>query len=136
MADNDRTLASITEAMGFYTSLSLQTRGERLHMMNSINNSVPLLDKVGEELSIKDVVLQTVTVTNQQTGEMEGAVRTTLIDVDGNAYNATSKGIAQSLRQVFNIIGEPTTWGEPLKVVPREKKGANGFRFLTLDFVE
>lgn len=128
-------LANITEAQGFYTSLSLNTRADKMKMLKAINNSVPLLEKVGGEIKIVDVVLQTVEIANESTGEIEGAVRITLIDEDGNAFHATSKGIAQILRQTFNLFGDPTTWDEPLVANVIEKRGRNGFRFLTLDFV-
>lgn len=135
-AKNEKQLASVTESQGFYTSLALKTRGDKMRMLNTINNSVPLADVVGSEISIVDVVMQTVDVTNLDTGEYDGAVRTTLVCEDGTAYHATSVGIVQSLRQLFNIIGDPTSWGEPVKANVREQKGRKGFRYLTLDFVE
>lgn len=132
----EKALASITESAGFYTSLALNTRADRLRMLNTVNNSVPLVDEVGKEIAVKDVVFNTVEITDPETGEISSALRSTLIDVEGNAFHATSNGIVQSMRQVFNMLGEPTDWDEPLKVRVLEKRGRNGFRFLTLDFVE
>lgn len=134
--DAERALAGVTEAQGFYTSLSLSSPADKFRMLNIINNSEPLLEQVGKQIAIKDVVMMTVDVTDQQTGEVGGAVRIVLVTPDNVAYHATSKGIVQSLRQLFNLFGEPTTWKNPVKANVLEKKGRGGFRFLTLDFVE
>ena len=136
VSKGERTLASVTESQGFYTSLSLATRADKMKMLNVINNSEPLLEMVGKQINIKDVVLQTVEIANPTTGEVESTVRITLVDEKGTAYHATSIGIAQSLRQLFNIVGDPETWGQAITANVLEKKGRNGFRFLTLDFVE
>lgn len=135
-SDADATLAQITESQGFYSSLALDTRAQKLTMLRAINNSVPLVDKVGSEVAIADVVMQTVQIANEQTGEIEGSVRITIVDPDGNAFHATSKGLAQSLRQVFNLFGEPSWKDDPIKANVLERRGRNGFRYITLDFVE
>jgi hypothetical protein len=126
-------LANVTEGSGFYSSLAMNTSAEKLAVLRAVNNSTPLLDAVGTQIAIKDVVLQTATFVNEETGAIEDAVRATLIDPDGNAFHAASKGVALSLRQAFNILGQPGTWEEPLLVTVREGRvGKN--RFLTLDF--
>lgn len=127
-------IAEITEKAGFYTSLQLSTRADKMKMLKAINNSTPLLDQVGKEISIVDLVLQSVEIANDQTGLIESTTRITLIDNDGHAYHATSKGIAQALRQTFNVLGAPTEWDEPLVVGVKEERGRNGFRYLTLSF--
>ena len=121
------------EDAGFYTSLQLNTRAEKMAMLKAVNNSLPLLDKVGEEIAVVDVVLQAVSFPNDETGLIEDTVRTTLIDADGNAYHAASKGIAISLQQAFKVLGDPTTWEEPL-VVTVEQGNRGKFRYLTLKF--
>jgi len=121
------------EDSGFYTSLQLNTRAEKMAMLKAVNNSLPMLDKVGEEIAVVDVVLQAVSFPNEETGLIEDTVRTTLIDADGNAYHAASKGIAISLQQAFKVLGDPTTWEEPL-VVTVEQGNRGKFRYLTLKF--
>jgi hypothetical protein len=121
------------EDAGFYTSLQLNTRAEKMAMLKAVNNSLPLLDKVGEKIAVVDVVLQAVSFPNEDTGVEENTVRTTLIDADGNAYHAASKGIALSLQQAFKVLGDPREWEEPLEVtVGQGNKGK--FRYLTLNF--
>lgn len=132
VSDNS-TIAGITEGAGFYTSLSLQTRADKMTMLRAVNNSVALLDKVGSEIAVVDVILQSAQFTNEETGVIDDTVRTTLIDAEGNAFHAASKGIALSLRQAFNVLGTPDTWDEPLVVTVGEgRTGKN--RYLTLSF--
>ena len=127
-------VGDITAAAGFYTSLNVASRADKMNLLKAINNSVPLVDKAGSEIAIVDVVMQEVEIANENTGAIEDAIRITLIDADGTAYNATSKGIAQSLKQVFGVLGEPGQWEEPLEVGVAEERGRNGFRYLTLKF--
>ena len=127
-------VGDITEAAGFYTSLNVASRADKMSLLKAINNSVPLVDKAGSEIAIVDVVMQEVEIANENTGAIEDAIRITLIDADGTAYNATSKGIAQSLKQTFGVLGTPEQWDEPLVVTVAEERGRNGFRYLTLKF--
>jgi hypothetical protein len=132
-------IAEITEGADFYTSLSLETRQDKLAFLGKINNSEPLVDQVGNSIKVADVVIQGVRILNEATGTVEDSLRTTLVDVDGNTFHATSKGIAQILRQTFNVLGTPDMWLDnkgariPLEVKPIEKRGRNGYRFLTLE---
>lgn len=135
VAQNAQALATLTDSAEFYSSLSLTSRADKLKVLNAVNNSTPLVDMVGKNVLIKDVVMQSVQIVKDaDTGEVDSAIRTVLIDAEGNAYHATSKGLVQSLRQVFKMFGEPT-WDEPLEANVREQRGRNGFRFITLDFV-
>ena len=127
-------VGAITESKGFYTSLKVANRADQMNLLKAINNSTPLVDLAGKEIAIVDVVMQEVEIANEQTGTIEDAIRITLIDADGNAHNATSKGIAQSLKQTFGVLGTPDTWDEPLVVTVAEERGRNGFRYLTLKF--
>lgn len=126
-------LAAVTEGAGFYSSLSLTTQKDKLHFLNVVSNSTPLQEKVGESINIKDVIISTAQFTDDDTAEITEGLRTTIIDSDGNAYHASSKGIALALRTAFNVLGEPQTWEEPLEAkVKQVTKGK--FRVLTLTF--
>ena len=126
-------LAAVTEGAGFFSSLSLNTQAEKLSFLNIVSNSNSLQDKIGEQIAIKDVVIQTAQFTDDETGEMTEGLRTTLIDADGNVYHASSKGVALALRQAINVLGQPQEWEAPLvATVKQVQKGK--FRVLTLNF--
>lgn len=130
----DATIAAINTGGGFYTSLATNSRADKMKLLKAVNNSLPLVDQAGKSIKIVDVVLQSVEIANENTGTVEDSVRITLITEDGTAYHATSKGIAQSLKQAFGVLGEPNQWEEPLEVDVAEERGRNGFRYLTLKF--
>lgn len=126
-------LANVTQGAGFYTSLALSTPQDKLAFLGLVTNSTPINDKVGEDIAIKDVVIQTAEFVDEESGAITEGLRTTIIDADGNAYHASSKGIALALRTAFNVMGEPSTWAEPLVGKVRQvTKGRN--RILTLTF--
>lgn len=128
-------LAAVTQQDGFYTSLQLSTQKDKLAMLKIISSSQPMVDHVGETFAIKNVIITTAEFTDDETGEFTTGLRTTIIDEDGNAFHAASRGIALALRTVFGILGEPSEWDEPYKVVIREgRKGK--YRYLTLDPAE
>lgn len=125
-------LAAVTDQAGFYTSLQLTTQKDKLNMLKVISASQPMVDHVGEKIAIKDVIITTAEFTDDETGEFTTGLRTTVIDPDGNAFHAASKGIALAMRTVFGVLGQPQEWEEPYEVVIREgRKGK--YRFLTLD---
>ena len=136
--ENRATVDSITQGGGFYSSLKTNTRAEKMAYLRAVNNSENLKDAVKAEkdltLNVVDIVLQEVQIANENTGAIEDSIRITLITDEGVAYHATSKGIAQSLKQAMGIFGTPDTWDEPLVVRPVEEKGRNGFYYLTLKF--
>jgi hypothetical protein len=137
------TVESITEAAGVYSSLKTNTRAEKMKYLQAVNSAKSLNDlateagKDGFAVRVVDIVLQEVDIANENTGELESGIRTTLVAEDGEAYYATSKGIAQSLKQVLHpsMFGTPDTWEEPLEVRAVREKGRNGFFFLTLKYV-
>jgi hypothetical protein len=106
--------------------------------LKAVNNSENLKDAVKAakdslDLKVVDVVLQEVEIADEA-GNISDNIRITLVTEDGTAYHATSKGIAQSLKQAFGVFGTPDSWQEPLEVTAIEEKGRNGYYFLTLKF--
>jgi hypothetical protein len=128
----------ITTNAGFYSSLATNTRAEKMAYLKAVNNSENLKDAVKAakdslDLKVVDVVLQEVEIADEA-GNISDNIRITLVTEDGTAYHATSKGIAQSLKQAFGVFGTPDSWQEPLEVTAIEEKGRNGYYFLTLKF--
>jgi hypothetical protein len=136
--ENKPTVGAITQGAGFYSSLKTETRAEKMAYLKAITNSKNLKDELKGRpelvLQIVDVVLQEVEIADEN-GNVSDNIRITLIDAEGVAYHATSKGIAQSLKTAFGVFGTPDVWTEPLEVTVLEEKGRGGFYYLTLKFV-
>jgi hypothetical protein len=126
-------ISGLNAGDGFFSSLSLKTQAERVAMLKAVNGSQPLADNLNTPIPVKDIVCQQVQIENEATGVINDAIRTTLIDGDGNAYHATSKGIFTQVKNMINILGNPNTWDEPVTVTAT-KEGTGARKFLTLSY--
>lgn len=126
-------LALLNET-GMYTSMDLSDDASKVVMYNAMNNPTSRLSEhVNEEILVKDVFIEQVTLTNSETGEVSNPYRIVLIDMDGNSYVAVSTGVYNSVRKLIMIFGSPT-WENGLRVKVRQiTKGRN--KITTLDAI-
>lgn len=66
--------------------------------------------QLNKSIFLKNIIVQTVILTNEDTGVKEAAPRVTLVDKDGKAYVATSKGVYNSALALLDMLGHPSTW--------------------------
>lgn len=119
----------------FWSSIKGDTFAGKKSIAAALASATPLIDHLNEEIPLADVIVQSVQIADEKTGEVITAPRITLIDSNGNAYNATSVGVLSSVEQFVNVVGEPSTWPEPLVVKAVEERGRRGYRFMTLKMV-
>lgn len=129
----DQNVNAALAEKGVFTTVTGETLDDRVKVFNAINSSTPLADVLGDKLSIVDIVVQKVEVANTETCEVEEAPRVILITKDGKALSATSKGMLSAIKNIISFLGAPSTWEKPLTFVATEKRGRNGYRFMTLD---
>jgi hypothetical protein len=89
-----------------------------------MTNATPVADALGTVINLENIVAQAVTINDAATGGEIDAVRVILVDADGSAYAAVSDGIMGSLRDIFAVLGEPSTWSAPLPVTVTENAGS------------
>lgn len=132
------TLTNMGDGGKLVTSIDTSTREGSIKAFNASQDPERLDEHLNEEITIKDVIMQNVQVTDNQTGEVTPAVRTILVTPEGKAYAATSIGIVNSLHQIFTLFGEPQTWSEPLtvKVMQKHSRTNSMYKFLTLAIVD
>lgn len=128
-------MQSLKSGTGIMSTFEGDSIEERKQTLNAVTNATPIADSLGETINLVHVVAQSVTITDDKTGEVTDAVRTILIDSSGVSYAAVSDGLMGALRDVFGIMGQPSEWPEPLPVRVVEKRGRSGFRFMTLELV-
>lgn len=116
-----------------YSSINGDDMEARKKVYTAISAASLLSDHLGKTINLKDVIVQPVTSENEDTGEVEEYLRTTLIDVDGTAFAAGSTGVVSSLKNLFGVFGEPSSWTEPLAIKVVEKKGRKGFKFMSIE---
>ena len=115
-----------------YCSMVANTPEEKKALFNAMNNpEYHLSECINMHLFIKDVYCETVTIINDETGEISPAVRIVLIDKDGVGYQCTSRGVYSALKKCFSVYGMPT-WDEPLEIEVKQmtkKKNRNILTF-------
>jgi len=117
-----------------YSSNQATDFGSRVGVVNAMTNAVPVADNLGKTIQLKDVVIQSVTLVNERSGELQEVPRITFIDADGTAYSATSDVLYKDLKNFFAILGTPNLWPAPLPVKVSKEKGKVG-SFFTLSIV-
>lgn len=119
----------------FYTSIKGSDFASRKLIAAAQTKSAPLADNLNKEINLRNFIVQSVTLEDEKTGEVNEAPRVTLIDDDGNAFHATSVGLLSALRNIMSTLGEADTWPEPVPVRVVEQRGRSGYRFMTIELV-
>ena len=94
-------------------------------------DSARLDDMHGQVITPRYWYCHTVELANEQNGEIEVVPRVVLIDADGKSYTATSKGVFNSLRVIWDHFGsEALPDGLKLEVVRQATR--SGYKTLLL----
>lgn len=118
-----------------YCSIKAGDRKTKAKLYNASNNpSHKIGDYINKKIKIKDVLVEVIEITDEETGDVETAPRVVLIDEKGEAYQAVSAGIFTAVKKAIQIFGEPT-WEEPLEVTIKQIPVKNG-SMLTFDVAE
>ena len=117
----------------FFSTLPMRTPKERMAVLKKITSATKVDDAVGTTINLANVIIQSVDLTNETTGEIEGALRITLLDEDDNAFVATSKGIANQLKVLLQVMGDPAEWTEPVPITFAQE-GSGTRKYLTFKY--
>ena len=132
-ADEGFSLAvDMTSAQTSFSSLTATNDDEKAKLFNAINNPEKrLADCINMTINAKDLYIEVVNCTNEETGEVTACPRIVIIDDKGVSYQAVSLGIYSALKKVIQIFGTPT-WVNPIKLeVKQVTKGTR--KMLTLN---
>lgn len=120
------------EQTSMFCSITGGTREAKAAVFNASNNPTHKVgDFINQVINVKDVLAEQIEVTDEETGEIDTAVRVVLIDDKGESYQAVSTGIFNALKKAIAIFGEPT-WDEPLPCLIKQVKVGKG-SMLTFD---
>ena len=109
----------LTSAQTQFCSMTAQTDDERAKLFNAMNNpDERLADCINMKINAKDLYIEVVNCTNEETGEVTACPRIVIIDDKGKSYQAVSLGIYSALKKVIQVFGVPT-WS---KSIPLEVK--------------
>ena len=120
------------EQTSMFCSIQGGTHESKVAVFNASNNPDHKVgDYINKVIVVKDVLAELIEVTNDETGEVEVTPRVVLIDVDGESYQAVSKGIFNALKKAIAIFGAPT-WDEGLPCLIKQVSVGKG-SMLTFD---
>lgn len=103
-----------------YSSLKAGTLKEKAALYNAMSNPTHKVgDYINRSIRVKDVYVETIEITDEDTGEVVVAPRIVLIDTDGDSYQAVSKGVFSALSRAIKVFGEPT-WDDGLPIIIRQ----------------
>lgn len=109
----------MTSAQLAFSSLQATTDEEKAQLFNAVNNPEKrLADCINMTINAKDLFVEVVNCTNEETGEQTACPRIVIIDDKGVSYQAVSLGIYSAIKKVIQIFGTPT-WE---KAIPLEIK--------------
>ena len=99
-------IANITNSENMMVSFQAETVEEKKALYNAINSpDFRIADMINKPIKLRDALIMTVALSDDDTGEVREMPRSILIDTEGKTYTAVSSGIASSLRNIFNVFG-------------------------------
>ena len=136
LADTTTNAQSIIDAFqnpdaDVFSTIKVESFADRITVVKAMTNAKKLADNLGKTFALTGWTAQAVDVV-QDSGEVSPSVRVVLMADDGTAYDCVSTGIAKALSNLQAVLGEPSSWPEPVKVKAVEEKGRRGFRYTTL----
>lgn len=105
-----------------YCSVQAESQTEKLALFNAISDPEPLNDMIGKEITVKDIYMQVIEMTDEKTGEITRGPAIVLITPDAKAYRCVSIGVYNDLTRIFNMLGEPKEWEQPVTFEVKNKK--------------
>lgn len=116
-----------------YCSVRVDSQKEKLALFNAISNPTPLNDMIGKSIVVKDIYMQVIEMKDDKTGEITTGPAIVLITPKGEAYRCVSVGVYNDLVRIFNMLGEPSEWEEPITFeVKNIKVNEKGWTMLKL----
>lgn len=112
-----------------YSSIRGNDKEAKKRVFNAVAAAEKVDDNLGKEINLVDILAQPRQKINEQTGNLDDFTSITLLDADGSAFNAGSKGLSNSIQTLVDVYGEPHTWEEPLKITIGSRKNARGTYF-------
>lgn len=107
---------------------------DKKKVFNAMNNpSNKLSDFINKKIKVENIYIETAEYLNDETGEIEIAPRIVLISPDGDSYFTSSKGVLNSLKNVYAAFGS-APWKGGLEFEVKQRAVGKG-KALTLEMV-
>lgn len=137
MAENALAKVAVTSENVGAMVCSIEPTGDRkkdAQIFGALNNpEFRLANFINKRIKVENVLVEIRDLLNEETGEVETAPRVVLIDEDGKAYQAVSKGIFNAVKNAYTIFGQ-APWTPALEIEVKQVAVGRG-SMLTFDVV-
>lgn len=137
MAENALAKVAVTHEHVGSMVCSIQPSGDRkkdAQIFSALNNpEFRLANFINKRIKIANVLVEIRELLNEETGEVETAPRVVLIDEEGYAYQAVSKGIFNAVMNAYTVFGN-APWEPSLEIEVKQVAVGKG-SMLTFDVV-
>ena len=124
IAQEIRNLA--TNNVAFFSTITGTSFEDRVATIEAMTNSEPIKQNLDKTINLVNVIVQSVPMVDQTTGEIQDQPRIVLLDANGSAYHAISGGLWRSVQNILGILPHPSTWPAPLPMHIVSVKGRQG----------
>lgn len=129
-------IADLRTAKLSYCSMQIESVADKVKAYNAMANTTDVLaEHIGEEIPVRNVYVEVIECEHPETHAKELCPRIVLIASDGRTFQAVSRGVFGSLKQIFNIFGTPDQWDFALVVKTRRVQTRKGYYTHTLETV-
>ena len=137
MAENALAKVAVTSENVGAMVCSIEPSGDRkkdAQIFGALNNpEFRLANFINKRIKVENVLVEIRDLLNEESGEVETAPRVVLIDEDGKAYQAVSKGIFNAVKNAYTIFGQ-APWTPALEIEVKQVAVGRG-SMLTFDVV-
>lgn len=132
----EKVISSLNSSeVNVYSSIKGTDFESRLAVARALTDSVPVADYIGETINVANFVIHPVEMADEETGEVRPVARTIIIDENGKAYHAISAMIVRRVHDLIGVLGEPSSWPNPLSMRVTREKGSGARFFYDLRLV-
>lgn len=132
--NNDLNSMAAGQAAGFYSSITGTDFDSKLEVLNAMTDSQKIDDVLGQTIMVRNIIIQAIEMTDEETGEIKPQPRVVIIDEDGAAYAGISAPLYRDVKNWMNVLGQPSEWegALPVKVT---KEGTGNRRYFKASIV-
>lgn len=88
----------------------------KLTVLSAVDNSKPISENLNKKIMVRNIIIQSVEMLDEQTKQMKAQPRIVFVEEDGTAYHAISGVLLRDVENWFGILGHPSSWPAPLPI--------------------
>jgi len=114
--------------LGLFSTITGDSFEAKASLLNALSNSEPVSENLKSTIRLANVVIESVDMLDESSGEIKAQPRIVLIDADGKAFHAISGPAYRDVKRILAVMGHPNTWPEPLPIfITQEGTGTRKF---------